>query len=57
MEKVGKSMDTAHTNYEQAMNKLTSGRGELGKANEKFRELVQPSKRMSQHLQQLSQDD
>ena len=58
MEKVGKSMDTAHANYEQAMNKLTSGRGNLVRQIEKFRELgVQPSKRMSQHLQQLSQDD
>ena len=51
-------MDTAHANYEQAMNKLTSGRGNLVRQIEKFRELgVQPSKRTSQHLQQLSQDD
>ena len=58
MEKVGKSMDSAHTSYEQAMNKLTSGRGNIVRQIEKFRELgVQPSKRMSQHLQQLSQDD
>lgn len=58
MEKVGKSMDSAHASYEQAMNKLTSGRGNLVRQIEKFRELgVQPSKRMSQHLQQLSQDD
>ena len=58
MEKVGKSIDSAHTSYEQAMNKLTSGRGNIVRQIEKFRELgVQPSKRMSQHLQQLSQDD
>lgn len=58
MEKVGKSMDTAHASYEQAMNKLSSGRGNIVRQIEKFRELgVQPSKRMSQHLQQLSKDD
>ena len=58
LEKVGKSMDSAHASYEQAMNKLTSGRGNIVRQIEKFRELgVQPSKRMSQHLQQLSQDD
>ncbi|MDY6977144.1 MAG: DNA recombination protein RmuC [Pseudomonadota bacterium] len=58
MEKVGKSMDTAQASYEQAMNKLTNGRGNIVRQIEKFRELgVQPSKRMSQHLQQLSKDD
>ncbi len=58
MEKVGKSMDAAQASYDQAMNKLTSGRGNMVRQIEKFRELgVQPSKRMSQHLQQLSRDD
>lgn len=58
MEKVGKSMDSAHASYEQAMNKLTSGRGNMVRQIEKFRELgVQPSKQMSQHVKQLSQDE
>lgn len=58
MEKVGKSMDSAHASYEQAMNKLTSGRGNMVRQIERFRELgVQPSKQMSQHVKQLSQDE
>jgi DNA recombination protein RmuC len=48
LEKVGKSIDTAHSHYEGAISKLTSGRGNIVRQLEKFREMgVQPNKRLS----------
>ena len=51
MEKIGKSIDTAHSQYESAMNKLSSGKGNLVRHVEKFRALgVQPNKRITAHM-------
>jgi DNA recombination protein RmuC len=56
MEKIGKSIDTAHNQYESAMNKLSSGKGNLVRQVEKFRTLgVQPNKRITAHM--ISKDD
>lgn len=47
MEKVGKSLDSAQGSFEQAMNKLSRGRGNIVRQIEHFRELgVQPTKRL-----------
>jgi len=51
MEKVGKSLDAAHSSYEGAMSKLTAGRGNIVRQIERFRELgVQPNKRLPDNL-------
>ncbi|WP_420843727.1 DNA recombination protein RmuC [Idiomarina tyrosinivorans] len=56
MEKLGASLKTLDGRYQDAMKKLSSGRGNLVSRVEKFREMgVQSSKRISQQL--LDQDD
>ena len=58
MEKVGKSLDSAHTSYEGAMNKLNSGRGNIVRQVEKLRELgVQPTKKLSESYKGLTHDE
>lgn len=48
MEKIGRNLETTQKNYESAVNKLSSGRDNLVRQVERFRELgVQPSKRLS----------
>lgn len=48
MEKIGKSMEVTQKHYDSALNKLTSGRGNLVRQVEQFRQLgVQPSKRLA----------
>lgn len=48
MEKIGKSMEATQKHYDAALNKLTSGRGNLVRQVELFRTLgVQPSKRLA----------
>lgn len=48
MEKIGKSMEATQKHYDAALNKLTSGRGNLVRQVEQFRTLgVQPSKRLA----------
>jgi DNA recombination protein RmuC len=58
IEKIGKALDTAHGSYDAAMNKLSSGRGNLVRQVEKFREMgVQPSKRLDNTLSRLSDEE
>lgn len=58
MEKVEKSLDSAQGSFELAMNKLSTGRGNIVKQIEKFRELgVQPNKRLSESVQALADRD
>ncbi|WP_421134675.1 DNA recombination protein RmuC [Alteromonas sp. A079] len=58
MEKIGKSIDTAHNQYESAMNKLTSGKGNLVRQVEKFRALgVQPNKRITAQMVSKGEND
>ncbi|WP_420932801.1 DNA recombination protein RmuC [Alteromonas sp. A081] len=58
MEKVGKSLDSAQGSFEQAMNKLTRGRGNIIRQIEHFRELgVQPSKRLNVNQTDSSNDE
>ena len=58
MEKIGKSIDTAHNQYESAMNKLTSGKGNLVRQVEKFRTLgVQPNKRITAQVVSKGEND
>ena len=48
IEKLGRSLDTAHNQQQAALNKLTSGKGNLLRQVEKFRELgVSPTKKLS----------
>lgn len=47
IEKIGKAIDTAQGGYDAAMNKLSSGRGNLIRQVERFREMgVQPTKQL-----------
>ena len=58
IEKIGKALDTAHGSYDAAMNKLSSGRGNLVRQVEKFREMgVQPNKRLDSSLSRLSDEE
>ncbi|WP_339890555.1 DNA recombination protein RmuC [uncultured Alteromonas sp.] len=58
IEKIGKALDTAHGSYDAAMNKLSSGRGNLVRQVEKFREMgVQPNKRLDSTLSRLSDEE
>lgn len=51
MEKIGKSVDATQKNYEAAMNKLTTGKGNIVRQVEQFRTLgVQSSKRLDSQL-------
>ena len=48
MEKIGKAVESTQKHYDAALNKLTSGRGNLVRQVEQFRALgVQPSKRLT----------
>ena len=48
MEKIGKAIEGANTTYEQAMNKLSKGRGNIIRQIESFKTLgVQPNKKLS----------
>ena len=48
MEKIGKAVESTQKHYDAALNKLTSGRGNLVRQVEQFRALgVQPSKRLA----------
>tara|TARA_R110000868_G_scaffold86799_4_gene243311 strand:+ start:590 stop:2077 length:1488 start_codon:yes stop_codon:yes gene_type:complete len=59
MDKVGKSIDTTQKNFEGAMNKLSSGKGNLVRQVEQFRKLgVQTNKTLDkQLLQNADMDD
>jgi len=58
IEKIGKALDSAHGSYDAAMNKLSSGRGNLVRQVEKFREMgVQPNKRLDDTLTRLSDEE
>lgn len=51
MEKLGKSLDTTAKTYDAALNKLSSGKGNLVRQVEQFKTLgVQPSKQLPKHL-------
>ncbi|MBU3016413.1 DNA recombination protein RmuC [Paraglaciecola agarilytica] len=56
MEKVGKSMESTQRNYDAAMNKLTTGKGNLIRQAEQFKALgVQSNKKLDARL--LQEDD
>ena len=56
MEKVGKSMEATQRNYDAAMNKLTTGKGNLIRQAEQFKALgVQSNKKLDARL--LQEDD
>lgn len=58
MERVGKSLDTAQSHYDLAVNKLSQGRGNLLRQIEKFREMgVQPSKKLSNTGLKIQEND
>lgn len=58
MERVGKSLDTAQSHYDLAVNKLSQGRGNLLRQIEKFREMgVQPSKKLSNTGLKIHEND
>ena len=58
IEKIGKALETAHGNYEAAINKLSNGRGNLIRQVEKFREMgVQPNKRLNTSMLQDNKSD
>jgi DNA recombination protein RmuC len=59
MDKVGKSIETTQKNFEGAMNKLSSGKGNLVRQVEQFRKLgVQTNKKLDkQLLQNADMDD
>ncbi|WP_218958961.1 DNA recombination protein RmuC [Salinimonas marina] len=51
MDKLGKSLETSQKHFDGAFNKLSSGRGNLVRQVEQFRDLgVQPSKRLPEPL-------
>ncbi|AWL12253.1 Adenylate cyclase, terminal-differentiation specific [Saliniradius amylolyticus] len=51
LEGVGTSLQTVNKRYEQAMNKLSSGRGNLVRQVESFKQMgIQPSKKLSSQL-------
>ena len=51
MEKVGKSMESTQRHYDAAMNKLTTGKGNLIRQAEQFRSLgVQSNKKLADVL-------
>ncbi|MDM7860984.1 DNA recombination protein RmuC [Alteromonas sp. ASW11-36] len=51
MEKLGKSLDTTAKTYDAALNKLSSGKGNLVRQVEQFKTMgVQPSKQLPKHL-------
>ncbi|MFS1703997.1 DNA recombination protein RmuC [Alteromonas sp. AMM-1] len=56
MEKIGKSVEATQKHYDAAFNKLSSGRGNILRQVEQFRQLgVQPSKRLDSDA--MSDDD
>jgi DNA recombination protein RmuC len=58
MEKVGKAIEMSQKNYEGAMNKLSSGKGNLVRQVEQFRKLgVQTNKRLDSQLLEQADDD
>jgi DNA recombination protein RmuC len=58
MEKVGKAIDSTQKNYDAAMNKLTTGKGNLVRQVEQFRSLgVQSSKKLGDQLTDKSKQD
>ena len=58
MEKVGKSVEATQKNYDLAIKKLSSGRGNLVRQIEQFRELgVQPSKKLPENLLEKQSED
>ena len=58
MEKIEKSLEGAHSSFESAMNKLTTGRGNIVRQIERFRDLgVQPNKRVGDSLSRLAEPD
>ena len=51
MQRIGNSLDTVRKHYEGAMNKLSTGRGNLVGRVEKFKEMgVQSSKKLDTKL-------
>ncbi|MDX1706222.1 DNA recombination protein RmuC [Pseudidiomarina sp.] len=58
LQRVGNALDTARKNYDGAMNKLSTGRGNLVGRVENFRKLgVQSSKKIDQQLLQQADDE
>lgn len=58
MEKVGKAIDSSQKSYDGAMNKLTTGKGNLVRQVELFRKLgVQSNKKLDGHLLDNAQSD
>ncbi|MFT5677267.1 MAG: DNA recombination protein RmuC [Paraglaciecola sp.] len=58
MDKVGKAIDSTQKNFDAAMNKLTSGKGNLVRQVEQFRTLgVQSSKKLDNELTDKSMQD
>jgi DNA recombination protein RmuC len=58
MEKIGKNMDTLRTSYDGAMNKLSSGRGNLIKQAEDFKALgVSTTKQLDSKYSQTDTDE
>jgi DNA recombination protein RmuC len=57
LEQIGKRLDQAQSSYQDAFNKLKSGKGNLIKAAEKVKELgVSPSKMIPKYLSDLDND-
>ncbi|GGF56994.1 DNA recombination protein RmuC [Alteromonas lipolytica] len=58
MEKIGKSIESTQKHYDAALNKLSSGRGNLVRQVEQFRALgVQPSKRLAGDISDDDSDE
>lgn len=58
MEKIGKQLETCHNTYESALNKLSSGRGNIIQQAEKLGKLgVKPKKDIPQSLARISDQD
>ena len=57
-EKIGKQLDTVHTTYDVAMNKLTRGKGNLIRQAEGFIELgVKVKKEMPKSITDIAEDE
>ena len=58
MQKLGDNIKTVDKRYEEAMKKLSSGRGNLVRKAEEFRSLgVQTSKKLDEKLLQQASDE
>jgi DNA recombination protein RmuC len=58
MDKLGKQLDTTSKTYDAALNKLTSGKGNLLRQVENFKGMgIQPTKQLPKHLLQDDAED